>query len=283
MYESFYGFTEKPFSLQPDPAFLYLGKKHRMALTMLEYGLMNRAAITVITGEIGSGKTTLLRHLLTKTEEDYSIGLISNTHRAFGELLQWVCLAYGLPYEGRDKVALYNTFVEFLISEYSKGRRTVLIVDEAQNLDSNTLEEVRVLSNINADKDQVLQLVLVGQPELRDTFSRPDMEQLSQRVAVSYHLGALEPEETDEYVRHRIRLVGGNDELFEPQATRFIHHQTGGTPRLINKLCDMTLVYGFAEERTTIDVKLVYDVVREQSRAGVSFSVRHKDSASQID
>jgi len=268
MYESFYGFMEKPFSLQPDPAFLYLGKKHRMALTMLEYGLANRAAITVISGEIGSGKTTLIRQLLNEAGDDVEVGLISNTHRSFGELLQWVALAYGLPYEGREKVALYQAFVDFLVQQYASGKRTVLIVDEAQNMDAQTLEELRLLSNVNADKDQVLQLILVGQPELRETLRRPDLKQLAQRVAVAYHLGPLTDEETDAYIRHRLVKAGGRPEIFEPKAARFVHHQTGGVPRLINILCDTALVYAFAEGCDRISAELMFEVVRDREETG---------------
>jgi len=274
MYEAFYGFREKPFSLQPDPAFLYLGKRHGMAMTMLEYGLMNRAAITVITGEIGSGKTTLIRRLLNELGEDVSVGLISNTHRSFGELLQWISLAFNLEYKGREKVELYQGFIDYLVAQYAQNHRTVLIVDEAQNMDPLTLEELRLISNVNADKDQVLQLVLVGQPELRETLRRADLEQLAQRVAVDYHLTALEAEETDDYIRHRLSVAGGDPELFEAEARRFIHHQAGGIPRLINSLCDTALVYGFAAQAPRIGAELVYEIVQDKIRNGGGLLVK---------
>ncbi len=271
MYEEFYGLKERPFTLQPDPAFLYLSRRHRSAITLLEYSIVSRANFTVVSGEIGSGKTTLVRHLLNRLDRDVTVGLITNTHRALGELLQWVCLAFGLPYTGQEKIALYQQFMDFLIDQYSKGRRTVLIVDEAHNLDVSTLEELRLLSNINVDKDQVLQMILVGQPELREMLMRPALTQLAQRVSVACHIEPLNPDETDEYIRHRISVAGGDPDLFKPAATRFIYHQTGGIPRMINKLCDMSLVYGFAEQRPQIDVKLVFDVVREQIQGGLSF------------
>jgi len=271
MYEEFYGFRERPFTLQPDPAFLYLSKRHRAAITLLEYSIVSRANFTVVSGEIGSGKTTLVRHLLNRLERDITVGLITNTHRALGDMLQWVCLAFGLPFQGQEKIALYQQFVEFLISQYAKGQRTVLIVDEAHNLDVSTLEELRLLSNINVDKDQVLQMILVGQPELREMLMRPALTQLAQRVSVACHIEPLDPEETDQYIRHRLTVAGGSPDIFKPAAARFIYHQTSGIPRMINKLCDMSLVYGFAEQKPVVDVKLVFDVVREQIQGGLSF------------
>jgi type II secretory pathway predicted ATPase ExeA len=271
MYEAFYGLKERPFTLQPDPSFLYLSKRHKAAITLLEYSIISRANFTVVSGEIGSGKTTLVRQLLNRLDEDVTVGLITNTHRALGEMLQWVSLSFGLPFQSMEKIALYHQFMEFLIGQYAKGKRTVLIVDEAHNLDVSTLEELRLLSNINVDKDQVLQMILVGQPELRETLMRSALTQLAQRVSVACHIDPLTAEETDEYIRHRISVAGGDPDIFKPAATRFIYHQTGGIPRMINKLCDMALVYGFAEQKTVIDVKLVFDVVREQIQGGLSF------------
>ena len=267
MYESFYGLREKPFSLLPDPGFLYLGSKHSMALTMLQYGLVNQAGFTVIAGEIGCGKTTLIRCLLNQMEQDVTVGLISNTQRAIGELLQWVLLAFGLDYRNKEKVELYETFIDFVIGEYSKHRRTVLIVDEAQNLEVQTLEELRMLSNINADKDQVLQLILVGQPELRKKLRRPELVQFAQRIAVDYYLEPLGPEETQEYIHHRLHVAGGDPSLFDAEACRVVHQYSHGVPRLTNILCDTALVYGFADRREKIDAALVREVVLDKGRS----------------
>ncbi len=268
MYESFYGFREKPFSLLPDSGFLYLSSKHRMALTLLEYGLMNQAGFTVISGDIGTGKTTLIRQLLNQIDPSIKVGLISNTHQTFGDLMQWIALAFDLPHQGKSKVALYQDFMEFIIREYGQGRRTVLIVDEAQNMSPETLEELRMLSNVNADKDQVLQLILVGQRELRDTLRRPDLVQFAQRIGVDYHLQPLTEEETRDYIRHRCETAGGKVDLFSDQACQRVYESTGGVPRLINLLCDTALVYGYAEQRQTIDAGLVDDVVREKQQLG---------------
>jgi general secretion pathway protein A len=273
MYESFYGFREKPFSLLPDPAFLYLSEKHRMALTMLQYGILNQAGFTVVTGEIGSGKTMLIRQVLEEAGEDISIGLVSNTHRHFGELLQWVLLAFGLEYREKRKVELYHTLADFMVREYNQDRRTVLIIDEAQNLSPDALEELRMLSNINADKDQVLQLILVGQPALRQTLRRPELQQFAQRIAVDYNLRALNLEETWNYIRHRLKVGGGNPNLFDTKACAAVYFYTGGTPRLINVLCDTALVYGYAEQKRSIDAETVCDVVREKTKGGI-FPVR---------
>jgi general secretion pathway protein A len=267
MYEAFYGFREKPFSIIPDPAFLYLSPKHSMALDLLEYGLMNQAGFNVITGEIGTGKTTLIRHLLSQLGEDLTVGLISNTHRAFGELLQWILFAFNLEWRGKEKVEMFQTFLEFLIQQYSRNKRSVLIVDEAQNMVPDTLEELRMLSNVNADKDQVLQIILVGQAGLRETLRRPDLAQFAQRIAVDYHLEPLDREETPAYIRHRIGVAGGNDpKLFEDCACDSVHEFSGGVPRLINLLCDTALVYGYAEQKYKIDAQIICDVARDKKK-----------------
>jgi type II secretory pathway predicted ATPase ExeA len=269
MYQSFYGFREKPFSLLPDSGFLYLSGKHRMALTLLEYGLMNQTGFTVISGGIGTGKTTLIRKLLNVIEPSVKVGLISNTHQTFGDLLQWIALAYDLPHQGKDKVQLYHDFMDFIIQEYAQGRRTVLIVDEAQNMPADTLEELRMLSNVNADKDQVLQIILVGQRELRETLKRPDLVQFAQRIGVDYHLEPLDAEETSDYIRHRCKTAGGKAELFSDQACQLIHRYSGGVPRLINLLCDTALVYGYAEQRDRVDAALVEEVAKEKQQGGL--------------
>lgn len=269
MYESHYQFREKPFSLLPDAGFLFLSNQHRMALTLLEYGLMNQAGFTVISGDIGTGKTTLIRQLLNNIDPLVTVGLISNTHQTFGDLMQWIALAFDLPHQGRDKVQLYHDFMDFIIQEYAQGRRTVLIVDEAQNMSAETLEELRMLSNVNADKDQVLQVILVGQRELRATLQRPDLVQFAQRIGVDYHLQPLTAAETGDYIQHRCRLAGGNPELFTEQARNAVYRFTGGIPRLINLLCDTALVYGYAEQREHIDNKVVADAARDKQQGGL--------------
>lgn len=269
MYKAHFGLREKPFSLLPDPSFLYLSDKHRMALALLQYGLSNQAGFTAITGGIGTGKTTLIRHLLNTMEQDVTVGLISNTHRSFGELLQWILLAFNLDHANKSKVEMYQTFVEFMIREYARNRRTVLIVDEAQNMEADTLEELRMLSNVNADKDQVLQVVLVGQQQLRDTLRRPDLVQFAQRISVDYHLTPLTAEETQAYIRHRLSVAGGDPGLFTDAACAAVHQFSHGVPRLVNLLSDLALVYGYAEQRKQIDADLIADVAREKQAGGL--------------
>ncbi len=270
MYESFYGLSEKPFTLLPDPSFLYMTKAHTMALTMLEYSLSNETAgICVISGEIGSGKTTLLRKLLNGMDSHrFTTGMLTNTHSDYGDLLQWVSMAFDLEYRDKQKVELYDQFVKYTIDQYAQGKRVVLIIDEAQNLSFEALEELRMLSNINSDKNQVLQLVLVGQPELRTTFRIEQLEQLNQRVTVSYHLSELNQADSIGYIRHRVEAAGGNPNLFEDAACKAVWYHSRGIPRLINSLCDMALVYGFAEQKQTIDVNLINELVSDRKASG---------------
>ncbi len=264
MYESFYGLTEKPFTLLPDPEYLFLSPKHQRALTLLQYGMMNQAGFSVICGDTGAGKTTLIRRLLSDLEDNTTVGLITNTHQSFGELLNWVLMAFGLDGEGKSKSQMHHIFVNFLVEQYAQNRHTVLIVDEAQNMKADTLEELRMLSNINADKNQVLQVILAGQPALRETLRRPELMQFAQRIAVDYYLEALNEQETHDYIQHRLQVAGAQQTIFTDDACSAIYQYSGGTPRLINLLCDTALVYGYAEQRKTIDAALVHDVVREQ-------------------
>ena len=253
MYEAFFGLREKPFSLLPDPSFLFLSQKHQEALTLLEYGLLNQAGFIVLTGEIGAGKTTLMRYLLNRLDPDVTVGLISHAHQSLGELTEWICLAFDIRVAGGSKLDQHQAFIDFLIGQYAKGKRVLLIVDEAQNLGVEKLEELRLLSNINADKDLVLQMMLLGQPQLRKLLHHSDLEQFVQRIAASYHLGRLTVLETQNYIRHRIFVAGGKYEIFSKDACHAIHHYTNGIPRLINLICDMAMVYAYGggERRIT--------------------------------
>ena len=209
IYNDHFGLASVPFTLLPDPDFLFWSENHTRAYAMLEYGMLTHAPITVITGEIGAGKTTLLRHLLRSLPEDFTVGLISNARGNRGELLHWVLMALGCP-PSRTPPTLTSSPSSriFLIEEYAAGRHTMLIFDEAQNLSLETLEELRMFSNINADKDELIQLVLVGQPELRDMIRRPRSSQFAQRVAADYHLQAMSPAAVTDYIRHRLAVAG---------------------------------------------------------------------------
>ncbi len=276
MYETYFGLSEKPFSILPDPTFLYLGPAHRMAFAMLEYGVRNRAGFTVITGEIGSGKTTLIRRLLGQMPEELSVGLITTTPTEGTGLLNWIMMSLDQPFEELSYVGLYKRFQDYLIDRYANGGGTILIVDEAQNLGEGRLEELRMLSNINADKDQLLQMILVGQPQLRDLLQSPGMVQFYQRVSSEFHLRELSMEETEGYISHRLGVAGGDPALFTPEAKQAIFRASGGVPRLINVLCDTCLVYGFAMEAPTIESEIVYKVLEDKRQHGV-FSHDNQD------
>jgi general secretion pathway protein A len=194
MYEEFYHLTERPFTLSPDPAFLFLGKSHRRAMHILEYGVASDAGITVISGEVGTGKTTLVRNLLAEIGDDYTVGMITNTQHDFSDLLKWVLYAYGIETDESDRVKLYKQLVEFISREHRSGHRVILIIDEAQNLGAEALEDIRMLTNINVDKDVVLQLILVGQPELVEMLRKKELRQFAQRVSADYLLQSLTSE-----------------------------------------------------------------------------------------
>jgi len=269
MYETFYKLSERPFSIQPDPSYLYFGRRHRLAYTMLEYGVAHRAGFTVITGEVGCGKTTLVRHLLNKLGKDVTVGLISNTQPDISELLEWVLLSFGQPYEATKKVALFDQLQRFLIGEYKQQRRTILIIDEAQNLGSATLEELRMLSNINADKHQLLQMVLVGQPQLRELLSQPALRQFAQRVAADFDIAPLSSDEVSAYVQHRLGVAGRTEPLFDDEALALITLASGGIPRVINILCDTALVYGFSLRQDVITPGIIEELLRDKDQHGV--------------
>jgi general secretion pathway protein A len=264
MYESFFGLKETPFALTPDPAFLFLAHPHRDALTQLEFSLAHGAAFCLITGEVGSGKTTLIRYLLKNIDQGVTVGLVSNTTLDFGRLLQWVCMSFGLDHGGKDDVSLYEIFTRFLIDEHSKGHKVVLIVDEAQNLGPSRLEELRVLSNVNADKHLLLQMILVGQPQLRRLIRAPALEQFAQRIGADCHIGALSADEARLYVYHRVRVAGGRLTLFSARAVRLAYERSRGIPRLINQYCDRALVYGYADRVQRIDADLMTEAIENR-------------------
>jgi len=269
MYEEFYGMRERPFALLPDASFLFMSKGHSTALTLLRYSIMNRQGFTVVSGEVGSGKTTLINRLLDDLKTGVTVGLINFTSHTFGDMGEWIMMAYGLPYKGKSKVELYDDFVQFMISEYAAGRPVVLIVDEAQNLGISGLEEIRMLSNVNAQKDYLLHVILVGQPELRSLLQSRQLRQLTQRVSVAYHLNRLTEEEVARYIVHRVTLVGGSASLFEPTAIRLIAAASDGIPRLINTFCDLALVYAFSEEKKAVTAAEVRAVLEDRAQMGL--------------
>jgi general secretion pathway protein A len=265
MYERHFGLKMKPFALTPDPEFLYPSRQHAMAMTMLEYGLESQAAFCLLTGDIGSGKTTLVRRLLRQFGNQVAVGLVSNTHGSFKSIHGWALSALGIAPSDDSDIAMYEALVDAFVREYARGRRTLLIFDEAQNLSIEVLEQLRLLSNVNSEKDLVLQILLVGQPELRAKLSRPELKQFAQRVSVDFHLRPLDRQETHAYIHHRLKVAGGGKTtLFLPDAIEFMHARTNGVPRLLNQLGDFALVYAYADGRKTIDADLIAQVVRDR-------------------
>ncbi len=270
MYEGYFGLTSKPFSLLPEANYLFLSKRHQHIVNILEYGMQTQAAFIVITGDVGAGKTTIIRHFLSHLPEKVTVGLITNPNKRIGSLLGWISSAFELDHHNEDEAKMYHGFVEFLLAQYAKGLRTVLIIDEAQNLPAELLEELRMLSNVNNEQDMLLQIILAGQPELLDMLNRTDLRQFVQRIGAHGHLTALNPRETQEYIRHRLMVVGGDSHIFDDYACAAVHHFSNGVPRLINLLCDQALLYAFAENQAVVDAATVMEVAAERNETGLS-------------
>lgn len=264
LYTAHFGLRERPFSLVPDPGFLFWSDTHARAFSMLEYGILTRAPITLITGEVGTGKTTLIHQLLASNREDVTIGLIANAHGDRGELLRWILQSLGQPAAtDAHYVDLYGQFQDYLVAEYAAGRRVVLIFDEAQNLTRDVLEELRMFTNINAGKDELLQLIIVGQPELRDIVLRPDLRQFAQRVAASFHLPEMDRSGVAAYITHRLQVAGAEAPIFEDPAIDAIYEATRGIPRLINQLCDLAMVYAFTMESPSVPASVIAQILAD--------------------
>ena len=270
MYERFFDLRERPFALSPDPEYLYPSRVHREALDYLRYGLESHAGFVVITGPIGSGKTTLLQTLLRSLDAQTTVGRIVNTMLEPRELIETIMLDFGLEAEGRSKPALLRDLAQFLVEQRIAGRLVLLVIDEAQNLTVAALEELRMLSNMETEKSKLLQIVLVGQPNLREKLAAPELEQLRQRITVSYHLEPLDADDTHEYVNHRLRRAAlGTPITFPRDATTIVHARSLGVPRIVNVICDAALVFAYAEERRQIDAGLLGDVLQEMEITGV--------------
>jgi general secretion pathway protein A len=280
MYESFYGFKEKPFDLHPDPDYLYMSRVHENTYVHLEYAILENKGFVVVTGEIGSGKTTLLNYLLNKIDKNFQVGLVNNTNILPSEFLKMVCKEFELNAKTNDKAELIDIFSGFLIDRFASGQRVVLIVDEAQNLTNETMEEIRMLSNIETEKHHLIQIILVGQPELRFKLQQSNLKQFVQRVTVHCHLKGLEKDEVTEYINHRLE-VGGSErvDIFDPETIEKISDYSRGIPRLINILCDSALVYGFADELETISTPILDNVYEELKALGTFTDYDAKPSA----
>lgn len=262
MYEAYFKLSSKPFDLLPDPRFIYLSASHKKAQTYLDYGIRERSGFILLTGEVGSGKTTLIRNLLDRCYEHIVLSKIFNTRVSSEQLLAMINDDFGLEVQGKDKVALIRDLNDFLIAQYAAGNQPILIIDEAQNLSQDLLEEVRMLSNLEAANSKLLQIILVGQPELRTILSSPELRQLRQRININCHLQALSRAEIELYIIRRLEVAGNAAAVtFEPAAFDAIYRYCRGIPRLINIICDFLLFLAFAEETNVITVEMVSDVI----------------------
>ena len=255
MYMEYFGLKDYPFRITPDTDYLYMSTVHSRAKAYMEYAIFNREGFVVITGEIGSGKTTLIKKLLTELDDNVLVAKIFQTQLNEVELLQAILVEFGMNPFSAKKVELLSMLNQFLVNSYLDGKQILLIIDDAQNLSKRVLEEITMLSSVETQKEKILHVILVGQPELNHKLESHDMEQLLQRVSLRYHVRALTLEETREYVIHRLRIAGIVDEIFEDDVFTEIYHYTGGTPRLINTLCDACLTCSFADDIKTVSIK----------------------------
>jgi putative secretion ATPase (PEP-CTERM system associated) len=271
MYERFYQLRERPFALSPDPAYLYPSRVHSEALSYLRYGIEGHAGFIVLTGEIGSGKTTLLQTVLSGLDRQTSVSRLVNTMLDARELLEAVLLDFGLdPGAGRSMPYLLRDLARFLVEQRGAGRLALLVVDEAQNLSSAALEQIRMLSNFETEKSKLIHIALIGQPSLREMLNRPEFEQFRQRVTVSYHLKALDAADTAAYINHRLRCAAiGVPIEFSRGVTDLIHLHGGGIPRKINVIADAILLFGYGEDCKVITVDLTQEVLKELETTGV--------------
>jgi general secretion pathway protein A len=266
MYLSFFGLNEKPFAITPDPRYLYLSERHAEALAHLLYGIKEAGGFVQLTGEVGTGKTTIIRSLLAQTPKNAEIALVLNPRMTAPEFLLTLCeeIGIGVPDyavgSGKDLVDILN---DYLLKAHGGGRRVVLVVDEAQNLAPEVLEQVRLLTNLETNTQKLLQIILIGQPELRELLARNELRQLAQRITGRYHLDPLSAEETTSYVRHRLRVAGATTDIFTPLALSEVYRLSGGVPRVINVICDRALLGAYTQDRHRVTPSLVRDAAQE--------------------
>ena len=264
MYKSLYGFKAKPFSIVPNPNIIFLNKNYQNALSYMKYGLKEKVGFILLTGEIGAGKTTMIRYMLSAIEDQMDFAVIFNTNFSSDQLFRLILSEFEISSDSTEKEQHLELLYQFLIDRYEQRRHVLLVVDEAQNLSDEALEDIRMLSNLQTNEQILIQIMLVGQPELKKRLTSPDFRQLAQRIAVSYHLPPLTEDQTYLYIAYRIEAVGGQPDLFTPEAVKLIHDNSGGIPRTINLLCDACLVYGYADDLQRIDTDTVELVLADQ-------------------
>jgi general secretion pathway protein A len=278
MYESFYGLREKPFNLTPDPKFLYLSKKHKEAFAHLLYGIRNRSGFVEITGEVGTGKTTICRTLLEQVGPEVEIAFIFNPYLSATELLRAINEDFGIKSSAVTKKELIDELNAHLLKQRQEGKNCVILIDEAQDLSAPVLEQIRLLSNLETDTEKLLQIVLVGQPELKEHLTTPEMRQLDQRITARYHLKPLDKDEIVGYVGHRIARAGGRGKIrFTRGALKVLYKYSGGTPRLINAVCDRALLIGYTREKKEINSAIIKQAIKEVE--GEKVKIKRKDGA----
>jgi len=262
MYLSYFKLKTKPFELVPNPEFMFLGKSHKKAMVYLDYGIRERAGFILLTGEVGSGKTTIIREMIARHIDNVVLSKIFNTNVDSEQLIAMINDDFDLPIQGKDKITLLRDLNLFLVDQYARGNRPVIIIDEAQNLTPETLEEIRMLSNLETTDSKLVQIILVGQPELRNMLAKPEMRQLRQRINIQCHLQPLDRQEVEEYILHRLQVAGNRQALsFDPKAFDIIFTYSCGIPRLINIICDFLLLSAFAEELHDVSEEMIFDIV----------------------
>lgn len=260
MYLDFYGLKEQPFNLTPDSHFLFLSEKHKEALAHIRYGIETKKGFVLITGEIGAGKTTLCRALLKEMDRNYKIALVLNSMVSAVGLLKTIINDFGIITKARSRQDMVDVLNKFLIEE----KDVVLVIDEAQNLSVDALEQIRLLGNLETEKEKLIQIIIVGQPELKEILDSEDLKQLNQRVVVRYHIQPLNREETIQYISHRLKIAGDTGRIvFQKNAMQDIYNYSGGVPRLINAICDYSLIAGFVSESFIISKNMIEQAVKE--------------------
>ena len=278
MYLAFYGLNEQPFSIQPDPDFLFFSRRYSYAYAMVKHCINEKSNFIVISGEIGCGKTTLVRHLLNDLGSNLTVGLVYNTHREIADLFEWAMLSFGLPYEGLSREALEEAFQQYLVEQYCMEKSVLLVIDEAQNIHPDALESLRSLLRFNTDKHQLLQIMLVGQPELRSMLSELELAQFTKGIAVDFHIKPFEEADVQAYIEHRLKVAGRDLPLFTPEACAKIASASKGIPRRINVLCNTALMYGFSSEADSIDAALIGEIFDDKAEYGAVQNTEYQQS-----